>query len=80
MGKWYPQRHDAKTLHSLTSIPLPTIYQYGSKKKSITVDIFQDIIRKEWEGIELEIFTNLIKSMPSRLEQIIKGNGNKINY
>ena len=50
------------------------------KKISITIDIFQDIIRKKWEGIEPEIFINLIKSMPSRLEQIIKSNVNKINY
>jgi transposase len=50
------------------------------KKKSITINIFQDIIRKEWEGIEPEIFINLIESMQSRLEQIINGNGNKINY
>jgi hypothetical protein len=45
-------------------------------KKSITIDIFQDIIQKEWERIELESFINLIKSMSLKLEQIIKGNGN----
>ena len=51
-----------------------------AKKKSITIDVFLDIIQKEWEGIDNEIFINLIRSMPSRLEQVIKGNGNKISY
>ena len=51
-----------------------------AKKKSITIDIFLDIIQKEWEGIEDEIFINLIRSMPSRLKQVIEGDGNKISY
>src|SRR4051812_6281078 len=50
------------------------------KKKSITIDVFLDIIQKEWEGIEPEIFINLIHSMSSRLEQVIENNGNKISY
>lgn len=50
------------------------------KKKSITIDVFLDIIQKEWEGIEPEIFINLIRSMQSRLEQVIEGNGNKISH
>ena len=44
------------------------------------MDIFCEIIQKEWEGLELEIFVNLIRSMPSRLEQVIENNGNKIHY
>ena len=77
-------KNDSKPLHSLTSILKRSVERKVNKpvvkKKSATIDIFQDINRKEWEGIEPEIFINLIKSMPLRLERIIKSNGNKINY
>src|SRR5688572_9620852 len=32
------------------------------EKKLITIDIFCEIIQEEWDGIELEIFVNLICS------------------
>ena len=50
------------------------------KKKPVTTDCFREIIQKEWEGIETEIFVNLVRSMSRRLEDVIAGNGNKINY
>ena len=51
-----------------------------AKKNSITIDVFLDIIQKEWEGIEDKIFINLICSMPSRLKQVIESDSNKISY
>jgi transposase len=50
------------------------------KKKPVTVDAFCEIIQEEWEGIEPEIFLNLVRSMKSRLELVIEGDGNKIPY
>jgi hypothetical protein len=40
------------------------------KKNPVTVDIFCKIIQEEGEGIEPEIFINLINCMPSGLKQI----------
>ena len=50
------------------------------EKKSIIIDIFIDVIKKEWKEIELEILLNLVHNMLKRLEQIIEGNGNKLSY
>ncbi|CAB4486007.1 unnamed protein product [Rhizophagus irregularis] len=50
------------------------------KKEPVTVDVFCEIIQKEWEGIEPEIFVNLVRSMKTRLEMVIEGDGNKIPY
>ena len=50
------------------------------KKNSVTVDVFCEIIQKEWEGIEPEIFLNLACSMKSRIELVIESEGNKIPY
>jgi len=51
-----------------------------NKKKSVSVDSFLEIILKEWEGIDRKVYVNLVNSMPARLEQVIEGNGNKIQY
>ena len=50
------------------------------KKNSVTVDVFCEIIQKEWEGIESEIFLNLACSMKSRIKLVIESKGNKIPY
>ncbi len=42
--------------------------QTCSWKKSITIDIFIDIIKKEWKEIESEILLNLVYNMSKRLE------------
>ncbi|CAJ0648096.1 16544_t:CDS:1 [Entrophospora sp. SA101] len=49
-------------------------------KKPVTAESFREIIKKEWEGIDKKIFVNLIHSMPSRLNEVIEENGNKISY
>ena len=50
------------------------------KKEPVTVNIFIDIIKNEWEEIKSEILLNLVCGMPKRLEQVIEGNSNKLSY
>ena len=50
------------------------------KKQKVTVEIFREAIQKEWEKIEKSTYVNLAHSMPSRLNEIIERNGNKISY
>ena len=49
------------------------------KKQAVTVEVFRGVIQKEWEAIEQSTYVNLVRSMPTRLNEIIEGNGNKIN-
>ena len=50
------------------------------KKQAVTVEVFRGVIQKEWEEIDQSTYVNLVRSMPTRLNEIIEGNGNKINY
>ena len=50
------------------------------KKKSVTIDCFFNIIKEEWEGIEISTHLNLVRSMSERLEEVIRDNRNKISY
>ena len=50
------------------------------KKQTVTVEVFRGVIQKEWEEIDQSTYVNLVRSMPMRLNEIIEGNGNKINY
>ena len=50
------------------------------KKQTVTVEVFRGVIQKEWEEIDQSTYVNLVRSMPTRLNEIIEGNGNKINY
>ena len=50
------------------------------KKQTVTVEVFCGVIQKEWEEIEKSTYVNLVRSMPTRLDEIIEGNGNKISY
>ncbi len=50
------------------------------KKNPVTIDGFLEIILKEQEGIDKKIYVNLVNSMPTRLERVIEGDGNKIPY
>ena len=49
-------------------------------RRNITVEVFHKIIQKEWEKIEKSTYVNLVHSMPSRLNEIMERNGNKISY
>src|SRR6266511_670371 len=81
---WPSNSPDLNPIENLWSILKRRVEKEVNKlvveKKSITVDIFIDVIKKEWEEIEPEILLNLVRSMPKRLEQIIEGNGNKLSY
>ena len=50
------------------------------KKQAVTVEVFRGVIQKEWEEIDRSTYVNLVHSMPTRLNKIIEGNGNKISY
>jgi|KBSSwiStaDraftv2_1062776.scaffolds.fasta_scaffold378751_2 hypothetical protein len=50
------------------------------KKQAVTVEVFRGVIQKEWEEIDRSTYVNLVHSMPTRLNEIIEGNGNKISY
>ena len=50
------------------------------KKQAVTVEVFCGVIQKEWEEIDRSTYVNLVHSMPTRLNEIIEGNGNKISY
>jgi len=50
------------------------------KKQAVTVEVFRGVILKEWEEIDRSTYVNLVHSMPTRLNEIIEGNGNKISY
>ena len=84
MLDWPSNSPDLNPIENLWSILKRRVEREVNKlvveKKSITVDIFIDVIKKEWEEIEPEILLNLVRSMPKRLEQIIEGNGNKLSY
>ena len=51
-----------------------------NEKQTVTVEVFRGVIQKEWEEIDQSTYVNLVRSMPTRLNEIIEGNGNKINY
>src|SRR6185436_4776445 len=48
------------------------------KKQTVTVEVFRGVIQKEWEEIDRSIYVNLVHIMPTRLNEIIEENGNKI--
>jgi len=50
------------------------------KKKSLSADDFQSIIRQEWDNIDKNVFFNLADSMSGRIKMVIEKNGYTINY
>ena len=51
-----------------------------NEKKSITKDVFISTIVEEWEAIDRELCTNLVKSMPERIKLVIENEGRMIDY
>jgi len=49
-------------------------------KKSITKEVFMEIIATEWGNIGSDMCLNLVKSMPKRLELVTEKAGRKIKY
>ncbi len=50
------------------------------EKKILSADVFQSIIRQEWDNIDQNVFFNLADSMSGRLCEIIEKEGYTINY
>jgi transposase len=51
-----------------------------SRKRTNTSEEFELSIRHELDNIDINIIKNVIKSMPKRIEEVIKNNGDHINY
>ena len=43
------------------------------KKQTVTVEVFRGVIQKEWEEIDQSTYVNLVRSMPTRLNEIVEG-------
>jgi ribosome maturation factor RimP len=50
------------------------------EKKKITQQIFTSIITEEWQKIDIDTCQNLTRSMKRRLELVIQGKGDTIDY
>ena len=50
------------------------------EKKILSADVFQGIIRREWDNIDQNVFFNLADSMSGRLCEVIEKEGHTINY
>ncbi|CAH1764906.1 1934_t:CDS:2, partial [Entrophospora sp. SA101] len=57
--------------HDLNVSNRTVLNELHNMQYHITTDCFREIIQKEWEGIETEIFVNLVCSMSRRLEDVI---------
>lgn len=51
-----------------------------SKIKTKTTEEFETCIKNSWNSIDMSIIKSVINSMPHRLEELIKNNGDYINY
>ena len=82
--KWPSNSPDLNLIENLWSILKVRVEKQVNKlvmkKNPVTIDSFLEIILKEWEGIDKKIYVNLVNSMPTRLEWVIEGDGNKILY
>jgi len=50
------------------------------EKKILSADIFQGIIRQEWDNINQNVFFNLADSISGQINEIIEKKGLSINY
>ncbi len=50
------------------------------KKKKISTNEFQEIIKQEWDDIDRDTFLRLSQSMTNRITELLEKNGEKINY
>ena len=56
------------------------VHRLVAKKKPVGLEVFQSIIRSEWEALDRNLLTSLVKSMKKRLELVIEKDGRKIKY
>ncbi len=74
--EWPPQSPDLNIIESLWDELDRSIPQ--SDRKSIAC--FKKALFKSWEEIGQEVIDRLIRSIPKRLEEVIKANGGNTNY
>ena len=51
-----------------------------AQKKSISKEIFFEVIKKEWDDLDKNVIVNCINSMPSRVQACIDANGGHTKY
>jgi DDE superfamily endonuclease/Transposase len=56
------------------------VYKLIKKKKSVSIDLWHEIIQEEWDSISTDLCLNLVKGMSARLEQVIVKKGKKIDH
>jgi hypothetical protein len=74
--EWSPQSQDLNIIENLWDELDRSIPQ--SDRKSIAG--FKKALFKSWEQIGQEVIDRLIRSIPKRLEEVIKANGGNTNY
>jgi hypothetical protein len=74
---WPPQSPDLNPIKNLWKI-IKTNIQTNYQPKSIPE--MKEAIHQAWDNIPAQTLRNLLRSMPSRMEAVIKANGGPINY
>jgi transposase len=74
---WPPQSPDLNPIKNLWKI-IKTNIQTNYQPKSIPE--MKEAIQQAWDNIPAQTLRNLLRSMPSRMEAVIKANGGPINY
>lgn len=73
---WPSMSPDLNPIENLWSIMKQRVFELQPKTKE---DLIASIIAV-WESITQELISNLINSMPERLKEVVKNNGDHINY
>ena len=75
---WPPQSPDLNPIENLWAFLKKNVGQIKNKKMSNLTSI----VREEWEklGENKELLRNLVGSMPSRINEVIKAKGYHTNY
>lgn len=75
---WPAVSPDLNPIENLWGILVRKVYANGRQFK--TISELKETIEQEWDDISLNILQSLINSMPDRIFEVIKGNGNKTKY
>jgi len=84
MIDWPSISPDLNPIENLWAILKQKVEKKGSiclmRKKKLNKKKFHEIIRKEWNDIDPDIFRNLAENMCNHINELISENGKKINY
>lgn len=75
---WPSRSPDLNPIENLWGILARKVYANG--KQYDNVNSLKDAIRTEWSAISMEVLENLVKSMKTRIFDVIKCKGGNINY